>query len=133
MSLTIRILKFISIISFLIIPGLHENGVPNFALLAIYLFQFFNDVFGSSVKIFWEGLTAIPIFVFLIIFFISKRYKILLFSFIVLFTALVYLSGVADNYNRINFWFIALSALFIISSLYVAILIKNKSNGQSEF
>lgn len=68
MSVAIQISKITALISFLFVPGLHENGVPNVALLGIYFFQFFNDIIGTSEEIFWEGFLALPVFTFLIIF-----------------------------------------------------------------
>ena len=135
MSLTVRILKVISIVSYLGIPSLNENGFPFFAVLLIFLFQFLNDVFTNPIDIFWEGLITIPIIAAIIVFLRNKRYKILLCSFTFLFIALLYITDVTSNSNhhRIDFWFIAISILFIISSLAVVILTKNKSKDQSEF
>jgi hypothetical protein len=82
MSLTIKILKIIAIISFLMLPGLHENGVPHFGFLLFCLLQFITDLFSNSTSIFWQGFLVVPILVTLAIFFISKNYKILFFSFV---------------------------------------------------
>jgi hypothetical protein len=127
MSLTTKILKIIAIISFLMIMGLHENGVPNFALLAIYLYQFVHDIFNNSSIIFWEGLITIPILATLVVFFKSKNYKILVFCFLGLIISLIYTTGLITNYARINFWFILLFATFIIASIAV-ILLAQKEN-----
>lgn len=127
MSLIIRISKISAVISFLITTGLHENTVPNFALLAIYLYQFINDILKKSSAIFWEGLIVLPLFALLIIFFISRNYKIVATSFIALLCSLIYITGFVPNYQRIDFWFSALTLIFIISSLYAIIKTKKQS------
>jgi hypothetical protein len=104
MSLAMKVYKIISIISFLLIMGLHENGVPNFALLAIYLYQFVYDIFNNSSIIFWEGLITIPILATLVVFFKIKDFKILVFCFLGLIISLIYTTGLINNYTRINFW-----------------------------
>ncbi|MBW4359631.1 hypothetical protein [Flavobacterium taihuense] len=127
MSLTIKHFKIISIIAFFMIMGLHENGVPNFALLAIYLYQFVHDIFNNSSIIFWEGIITIPILATLVVFFKSKNYKILVFCFLGLIISLTYATGLITNYARINFWFIFTFATFIIASIAV-ILLAQKEN-----
>ncbi|MDX6183585.1 hypothetical protein SGQ44_14710 [Flavobacterium sp. Fl-77] len=122
MSITIKILKIIAIISFLIIPGLDENGTPNLAFMMLCLYQFFYDICNASTVIFWEGFIIIPIIAALIVFFISKSYKILFFCFLVLLIPLTYASGLITNYSRINFWFLFTFLLFILSSIGVIIL-----------
>ncbi|RUT68351.1 hypothetical protein D0817_21745 [Flavobacterium cupreum] len=119
MSVAIRISKITAVISFLIIPGLHENGLPNVALLGIYFFQFFNDIIGTSEEIFWEGFLAVPVFTFLIIFLLSRKFKTLLITFLILLAVLIYITGIINNYQRINMGFIALLSIYILSSMYV--------------
>lgn len=127
MSINLRVSKFIALFSFLLISGLQENGVPTFALLLIYFYQFFNDLFSSvAYRIFWEGLTIIPVFGLLILFLISKNYKILLGCFVVLFTFIVYSTGLIENYHRINAVFLIPLVLFLFSSVYaITLAIKN--------
>jgi hypothetical protein len=127
MSLNIPLLKFISILSFLLINGVQENGVPNFAILLIYLFQFFSDVFSNTAAIFWEGLITIPIFGLLILFLRSKNYKDLLSCFLSLLVVLVYITGVLNNYHRIGLTFIIPLLIFLISSIYVILLVKKRA------
>jgi hypothetical protein len=127
MSLAMKVYKIISIISFLMIMGLHENGVPNFALLAIYLYQFVHYIFNNSSIIFWEGLVVVPILAAIVIFAISRSYKILLFCFLGLLIPLTYATGLITNYARINFWVIFTFATFIIASIAV-ILLAQKEN-----
>ncbi len=127
MSLNISFLKFISILSFLLINGVQENGVPNFAILLIYLFQFFSDVFNNTSTIFWEGLITIPIFGLLILFLRSKNYRVLLICFLSLLIVLVYITGVLSNYYRIDLTFSIPLLIFLISSIYVILLAKKIS------
>lgn len=131
MSLNIRLVKFIAVLSFLLISGVQQNGVPNFAMLLIYLFQFFNDIFSSTSAIFWEGLIAIPIFSLLFLFFISKNYRVLLICFLILSAVLIYITGLINNYHRINFTFIIPSVLFAISSIYAIVTAKKTSSLKS--
>lgn len=119
MSVAIRISKITAVISFLIIPGLHQNGVPNIALLSIYFLQFFNDIIGPSTKIFWEGILAVPVFALLILFLLSRKFKTLLITFLILLAVLIYITGIINNYQRINIGFIALLAIYMLSSIYV--------------
>ncbi|MBW4359632.1 hypothetical protein [Flavobacterium taihuense] len=126
MSIIIKILKIIAITSFLMIPGLDENGTPNLAFMMLCLFQFFHDIFNASTVIFWEGFIIIAIIAALVVFLISKSYKILLFSFLVLLIPLTYASGLITNYARINFWFLFTFLIFIISSIWVIILAQKK-------
>jgi hypothetical protein len=128
MSINIRFTKFIAVLSFLLITGVQQNGVPTFALLLIYLFQFFNDILSSTSMIFWEGLITIPILGFLFLFLISKNYKVLLLSFSILLAAVIYLTGIINHYQRINFTFIIPSIIFLISSIYALIVTKKKRN-----
>jgi hypothetical protein len=128
MSINIKILKFITVLSFLLINGVQEHGVPNFALLLIYLYQFFNDIFTGASTIFWGGLITIPIYALLILFFISESYRILLMIFFLLFVILIYITGIPNNYHRINLAFIIPTALFIISAIVSIVLEKRKSS-----
>ena len=88
MPLTIKILKIVAIISLLMLPGLSENGIPYFAFLLYCLRQFITDLFGNLDYIFWQGLFVVPILAILVVFFISKNYKILLFCFYFFFRLL---------------------------------------------
>jgi len=124
MSINLRVSKLIAIISFLLISGIQENGVPIFALLLIYLYQFLNDLFSGVSPIFWEGLIIIPVLSLLILFLISKNYRILLGCFVVLFAFLVYFTGLVGNYHRINAVFVIPLLLFLLSSVYAIILTK---------
>ena len=124
MSINLRVAKVIAVLTFLLISGVQENGVPNFALLLIYFYQFLTDISSSVSKIFWEGFVIIPVVVLLILFLKSKNYKVLLCSFIILLTFLVYVTGLIDNYHRINTAFAIPSVVFLISSVYAIILAK---------
>ncbi|XDZ53905.1 hypothetical protein FlaCF_0953 [Flavobacterium tructae] len=128
MSIDIRSTKLIAVLSFLLISGVQQNGVPNFALLLIYLFQFLNDVFSSISKVFWEGLIAIPIFSLLILFLISKNYRVLLICFFMLFVALTYITGIIGNLHRIGFTFVIPTLIFLVSSIYVIVSLKRRNN-----
>ncbi|WP_268848163.1 hypothetical protein [Flavobacterium aestivum] len=130
MSLVINILKIVSIVTFLLIPGLDENTVPNFAFIALCLFQSFHDIFNNSIHIFWEGLILIPILTALVIFYKSKNYKILFICFLILLLPLTYATGLIKNYARIDFWFVFTYGTFIITSIAVILLAQKKDNSE---
>lgn len=124
MSLTIRILKIVAVISFLMLPGLSENGIPFFAFLLYCLRVFITDLFGNADPIFWEGLFVLPILATIIIFFISKNYKILLFCFLGLL--LTQIPSLITYYKNIDFLYLFIFLTFIISSISIIVLVKKK-------
>lgn len=126
MSINLRVAKFIAVLSFLLISGVQENGVPNFALLLIYFYQFLSDLSNSVHPIFWEGLLTIPELGLLILILVNRNYKVLLSSFVVLLAFLVYTTGLVHNYHRINTVFVIPSVLFLISSIYAIALAKKQ-------
>jgi len=128
MSINLKVARFIAMFSFLLIFGLQENGVPTIALLLIYFYQFLHDLFSSmTFRIFWEGLSIIPVFFLLILFLISRNYKVLLGCFVVLLVFLVYLTGLRINYQNIHIAFLLPLIVFLISSVYVITMVKNNN------
>ncbi|QLC66137.1 hypothetical protein LPB248_07545 [Flavobacterium sp. LPB0248] len=128
MSLTIKILKTGAIISFLWLPGLDENGFPHFAFLLFCLRQFITSLSGNSDSIFWEGFLVLPILATLIVFLISKSYKILSFCFLILLISSMFTTGLIANYKRIDYLYLFIYLTFIISSICVIVLMKKKPN-----
>ncbi len=126
MSLTIKILKIVAIISFLWLPGLDENGFPHFAFLLFCLRQFITSLSGNSDSIFWQGFLVLPILATLIVFLISKVNKILSFCFLVLLISSMFTTGLIANYKRIDYIFLSVFSIFVICSIGVIILIKKK-------
>ncbi|RXM42997.1 hypothetical protein BOW57_14240 [Flavobacterium sp. YO64] len=120
----IKILKIVAIISFLMLPGLSENGIPYFAFLLFCLRQFITSLSGNSDSIFWQGFLVLPILATLIVFLISKVNKILSFCFLGLL--ITQIPSLITNYKRIDFLFLFLFLTFIISSICVIVLIKKK-------
>ena len=120
----IKILKIVAIISFLMLPGLSENGIPYFAFLLYCLRQFITDLFGNSNSIFWEGFLVLPILATLIVFLISKVNKILSFCFLGLL--ITQIPSLITNYKRIDFLFLFLFLTFIISSICVIVIVKKR-------
>lgn len=127
---TMKILKIISVISFLLIEGIQLHGTLNFAIIILYLYQFIHDIitFTHSHDIFWEGSLGIPIIGTLITLFFCKIYKdryLLLLCLIALLFAIIILTGVAypENYERIlSTGFVPAISIFIISSVWLIIL-----------
>lgn len=126
MSLTIKILKIVAIISFLWLPGLNENGFPHFAFLLFCLRQFITSLSGNSDSIFWQGFLVLPILATLIVFLISQVNKILSFCFLVLLISSMFTTGLIANYKRIDYLYVFIYLTFIISSICVIVLIKKK-------
>lgn len=128
MSINLKVARFIAMFSFLLIFGVQENGIPTIALLLIYFYQFLHDLFSSmAFRIFWEGLTIIPVFVLLFLFLISKNYKVLLGCFVVLLVYQVYVSGLLmNNCQNIHTAFLLPLTAFVISSIYVIAIVKKQ-------
>ncbi len=125
MPINLKVVKFIVVLSFLLTYGVQENGVPNFILLIIYFCQFLYDLFNNTSSILWQGLIAIPTSGLLVLFLRSRNYKILLSCFIILLFIMFYISGLLYNYHRINGAFTIPAILFLISSIYAIVLVKN--------
>ena len=106
------------------LSGLSENGIPFFAFLLYCLWVFIMGILGNSDPIFWEGLLVLPILATLIVFLISKSYKILLFCFLILL--ITQIPSLITNYKRIDFLFLFLFSTFIISSVGVIKLNQKK-------
>lgn len=128
MSINLRVVKFIAVLSFLLISGVQENGVPNFALLLIYFYQFLYDLFNNTSSILWQGLIAIPTSGLLVLFLRSRNYKILLSCFVILFFIMFYITGILYNYHRINTAFVIPLVLFIIASVYTIALARKTAS-----
>ncbi len=127
MSINLKVTRFIAMFSFLLIFGLQENGVPTIALLLIYFYQFWHDVFSSiAFRIFWEGLSIIPVFFVLFLFLISRNYKVLLGCFIVLLVYQFYVAGLRINYQNMHSAFLLPLTVFVISSVYVIVMVKKQ-------
>lgn len=127
MSINLKVARFIAMFSFLLIFGLQENGVPTIALLLIYFYQFLHDLFTSvRFGIFWVGLSIIPVFFLLILFLISRNYKVLLGCFVVLLVYQVYVTGLVNNYQNIHSAFLLPLTVFVISSIYVIAIVKKQ-------
>ena len=127
-----RLLKMISIISYLLIGGIQQNGLPNFGVILLFGYQFFHDIFMypfTQNPIFWEGIIAILVLVCLIGIRISKKHTdryLLILYFIILIIAGLFFTGINNSVNlhRIsNLEFIIPSIIFLISTIALIILI----------
>lgn len=114
-----KILKIISIISFLLIPAVDEKKMLNimtlFGSIYTYIFQIFNPNLDKNPT--W-CLIAICTVGVLILFYKSKQYidrYFLILYFIVLSLASILYSNII--YNKPTLTFIVIFAVFIISSL----------------
>ncbi|OPC66413.1 hypothetical protein DSC47_09830 [Elizabethkingia miricola] len=116
-----KILKIISIISFLLIGGVNEKSTMNFLAFPYIIFSFFSDLFNGNleVNIVLGFLMILALIGTLIIFYRSINQKILILCFIAMSLFSIYISGILDS--KPNIWFVVTSAIFIISSLMIII------------
>ncbi|WP_454059356.1 hypothetical protein [Elizabethkingia ursingii] len=114
-------LKIISIISFLLIGGVHEKAVINILAFPYLLFEFFGELFGGRLGI--DMLSALLIVITLagtlIIFYKSQNKSLLTLCFITLTLFSIYFSGILDHKPTI--YFVVTFAIFIISSLILLV------------
>jgi|GEM_PF-1957625 len=104
---SMKYLKAISIISFLLINGLGPHGIPNFAGIPLCLYQFVIDIFSSfsnKYEIAWIlGLVGISCMASILIIIVSKKYRdryLLTGALIALFCCEVFLSNII-HYQKI--------------------------------
>lgn len=122
-----KVLKILSVISFLLINGLGEHGIPNFAGILISLYEFAKDIITlpHNYEISWGlGLFSIVRIVCLLIMIISKKYRdryLFLISFITLIALEIYSSGVL-SFHKMTFWFLFPLLLFITSSIMLIVI-----------
>lgn len=112
------ILAIISVISFLLIPGLHYDSIP---AIFFYLIDVISSLFMESPKI--EIIMQLALIVCLIgafiIFLSEKKNKYLkIFCFFTLLIFAVYFSHIWDG-SKSTIWFVVDSLIFIISSLLI--------------
>ncbi|MCL1675297.1 hypothetical protein KRE40_15480 [Elizabethkingia meningoseptica] len=112
------ILAIISVISFLLIPGLHYDSIP---AIFFYLIDVISSLFMESPKI--EIIMQLALIVCLIgafiIFLSEKKNKYLkIFCFFTLLIFAVYFSHIWDG-SKATIWFVVDSLIFIISSLLI--------------
>lgn len=121
-------LKIISIISFLLIGGVHEKAVINVLAFPYMLFEFFSELFDGKLGI--DMLLALLIVITLagtlVVFYQSQNKSLLTLCFITLTLFSVYFSGILDH--KLTIYFVVTSAIFIISSLMI--IIKNPTPQQ---
>lgn len=129
-----KILKIIMLISYLSIMGLGQHGIPVFALLFIYIYQFIHDIISHSknLEIFWEGgvIFIVNLFIFIIILY-CRPYKdkyVLLLGVFSLFILTLYLSGLfyQHNYEKITLHFLVPLIVFVGTASIL--IIKNFKN-----
>lgn len=127
-----KTLKTVSFISFLLISGLQEVGLPIFISIVYIIVNLVINSNNSDID-FWIGsLLGISIIGTLIIYLFCKKGKdrfLSLFCFIALLLAVLFLTGATDftNYKRISLGFVIPLLIFIISSVWIIILNFKKS------
>lgn len=113
-----NILALISIISFLLIPGLHYDSLPT---IFFYIVDVVSSLFMESLKlnVLMQLVLIICLIGAFIVFLSEKKNKYLkIFCFTALIIFAVYFSHIWDG-SHITTWFIADILVFIISSLFI--------------
>lgn len=122
-----KTLKIVSFISFLLISGLQEVGLPIFISIVYIIVNLIINSNNSNLDFWLGGLLGISIIGTLIIYLICRKGKdrlLSLFCFIALLLAALFLTGATDptNYKRISLGFFIPLLIFIISSVWITIL-----------
>lgn len=131
MQLTMKILKLISIVSYMMICSIDPKGFPIFVLLLIYLVDFFQSFTYNNLEISWNSfITCILTIGTLSVFLKCRKYKdkyLLIFCFISLLLSTIIYTGILNpsNYyyqNQSLKWFAVPFFVFVLSSLSLIIL-----------
>lgn len=121
-----KTLKIISILSFLFIVGLQQNGYPILFMLVLFAYQFINDLFSFQfLADSWKMGISLPI-IGVIIFYRSlsnKSFYVNLSCFILFIFAAIYFTGIWElqNWRRFSLWFFIPSLIFFVSSILVLV------------
>jgi len=122
-SLFMKILKIISITSYLMICGCDQVGLPIFVSILYFMMAAANTKY-FYLDSFYGALFTLALLgtVFTILF--SNKYVnrfLVAFCYATLFVSIIYLTGVnnAKNWNRISSWFVVPTVIFIASSTIV--------------
>lgn len=135
--MNLKIIKIISVISFLMICSLGKDDLPIFVYILFSLYQFINDIVSLSFSqhdIFWEGIIAIPIIGTLYIFLSYRYYKdryLMALCFIALLSIVISLmipsTYYSDIMSKLRLSFIIPFIIFVVSSIYTVIhIFRNK-------
>lgn len=128
MQLTMKILKIVAIISFLLICSTDQKGFPVFIMLMIYLVDFFQSFTYNNLGISWSSFTFTVLTIgTLIIFFKCKKFQdryLQLFSFLVLLISIVVFFGILNvkNLSLWNLYFLLPFLVFIMSSIILILI-----------
>ncbi|EQB94119.1 hypothetical protein CMU71_03780 [Elizabethkingia anophelis] len=118
-----KILKIITIISFLLVPAVDEKKMLNFMTILGSIYSYILRIFNPNLdkNPLW-CMVAICVIGVLILFYKSKQYKdryLTIFYFIVLALTSILYSNII--YNKPTLSFIIVFGIFIISSLIIII------------
>ena len=115
-----RLLKILSVTSFLLISGLGQHAIPNFVMIPFSLEQFLQSIATKHGDQIWWDLAVYSIGVIFCICIIafSRKYKdryMLLASLVILLVVEIYTSEIF-HHNKLIFWFIFPFLIFFITS-----------------
>lgn len=131
-----RILKIVSLLSYLSITGLQEHSIPMVGAIVYYWVNLFSNI-QYRIPISdpsWESVIVIPLTIVLLIFFFSRSYKnryLAVFCFITLVIFALYLSGLVNYFENLNAYFLIPFLIFLASSI-LALKIQFKSISNTE-
>ncbi len=121
-----KMYKLASIILFLGINGLQEHGVPNFALIIVYVLQFFIDLINNGQLFYW-GILHILTVPLLIWYYVNNTYWISAACALVLTLEIIYFTGLSANPDKADSTYILMFSGFVITSVLGIIKEKNSS------
>ncbi len=121
-----KIYKLASIIFFLGINGLQEHGVPNFALIIVYILQFFIDLINNGQLFYW-GILHILTVPLLMYYYVNNKYRISAACALVLTLEMIYFTGLPANPDKVEGTYVFMFSGFVITSVLSIIKEKNSS------
>lgn len=128
-----KTLKIVSVISFFLISGVQEVGLPIFISILYIIVNLLINSNNSDLDFWIGGILGISIIGTLIIYVLCRKGRdilLSLFCFIALLLAVLFLTGATEptNYKRISLWFVLPFSTFIISSVAIIIINFRDSN-----
>ncbi|GEM_PF-5097220 len=124
-----KIYKLASILFFLGITGLQEHGVPNFALIIVYVLQFFIDLINNGQLFYW-GILHILTVPLLIWYYVNNTYWISVACALVLTMGIIYFTGLPENPDKVDSTYVFMFSGFVITSVLASVNDKKRSHPQ---
>ena len=119
-----RLLKMLSVTSFLLTTGVGEHAVPNFAFVPFCLVAFLKDIINYQryKEISWDlGFYSIVVICCICIIIFARKYKdkyVLFIAILTLVAAQIYTSEII-NERKLTLWFIIPFSFFVLWSVLI--------------